>query len=278
MGRRVRAEHPTAVRARPRESALDRLHRRDRRARGPARRHRDAAQLGEPAAVRDRRRQRPTWRLRDRRDQPTRSARPGVAARRPPLAHDRARPARRGRAPRDPAAAHGADADGRGRPRGARAADRRLLAGRPEVARAGGRAGGDDALRLAGRAGVGHPGGLRGGPAPAAARRSGRVLRLAVPEPEGLVYREELVSEDEERKLLDELERVDFDEIRMHGVVAKRTAKHYGLDYDYERRATVDAAEPVPEWLEPGREGAAELAGGSPGEDREGVGPRLPAG
>jgi alkylated DNA repair protein (DNA oxidative demethylase) len=82
-----------------------------------------------------------------------------------------------------------------------------------------------------------------------------------VPEPEGLVYREELVSEDEERKLLDELERVDFDEIRMHGVVAKRTAKHYGLDYDYERRATVDAAEPVPEWLEPVREGAAELAG-----------------
>jgi alkylated DNA repair protein (DNA oxidative demethylase) len=99
-----------------------------------------------------------------------------------------------------------------------------------------------------------------------------------VPEPEGLVYREELVSEDEERKLLDELERVDFDEIRMHGVVAKRRAKHYGLDYDYERRATGEAAEPVPEWLEPVRERAAELAGIRPEELVEVLVQRYPEG
>ena len=38
------------------------------------------------------------------RHEPAGSARPGAPPRRPPLAHDRARPARRGRAARDPAA------------------------------------------------------------------------------------------------------------------------------------------------------------------------------
>jgi alkylated DNA repair protein (DNA oxidative demethylase) len=79
--------------------------------------------------------------------------------------------------------------------------------------------------------------------------------------PEGLVYRPELLSEAEERTLLDELERLEFHEIRMHGVVAKRTARHFGVDYDYERRAAVHEAEPVPDWLVPVRERAAELAG-----------------
>ena len=43
--------------------------------------------------------------------------------------------------------------------------------------------------------------------------------------PDGLVYRPELLTEAEERALLDELERLEFHEIRMHGVVAKRTAR-----------------------------------------------------
>ena len=55
--------------------------------------------------------------------------------------------------------------------------------------------------------------------------------------PEGLVYRAELLMEVEEGALLDELERLDFHEIRMHGVAAKRAARHFGVDYDYERRA-----------------------------------------
>jgi alkylated DNA repair dioxygenase AlkB len=97
-------------------------------------------------------------------------------------------------------------------------------------------------------------------------------------EPEGLVYRPALLTEDEERALLDELERLDFDEIRMHGVVAKRTAKHYGLDYDYERRVPVDAAEPVPAWLLPARERAAALAGVAPDELVELLVQRYPEG
>jgi alkylated DNA repair protein (DNA oxidative demethylase) len=82
--------------------------------------------------------------------------------------------------------------------------------------------------------------------------------------PAGLVYRPELIGEAEERALLAELERLRFDEIRMHGVAAKRTARHFGLDYDYEGRGVVDEAEPIPDWLVPVRERAAELAGVDP--------------
>jgi alkylated DNA repair dioxygenase AlkB len=92
------------------------------------------------------------------------------------------------------------------------------------------------------------------------------------------VYREGLLSSQEERGLLDRLDRLEFDEIRMHGVVARRTAKHYGVDYDYERRAPVAAAEPVPEWLEPVRERAAGLAGVVPEALVEVLAQRYPAG
>jgi len=96
--------------------------------------------------------------------------------------------------------------------------------------------------------------------------------------PQGLVFEPELLTEDEERTALEAIERVEFDEIRMHGVVAKRTAKHYGVDYDYERRAPVEAAEPVPEWLEPVRERAAGLAGVNPEALVEVLAQRYPAG
>jgi alkylated DNA repair protein (DNA oxidative demethylase) len=96
--------------------------------------------------------------------------------------------------------------------------------------------------------------------------------------PEGLVYRPELLTAEEERALLAKLERLDFHEIRMHGVVAKRTARHFGVDYDYERRAAVREAEPIPDWLVPVRERAAELAGVEPEELVEILVQRYPPG
>ena len=92
------------------------------------------------------------------------------------------------------------------------------------------------------------------------------------------MYRPELLSVEEEAALLVELERLDFEEIRMHGVVAKRTARHFGLDYDYERRVPVDTAEPLPAWLEPVRERAAALAGVAPEELVETLVQRYPEG
>ena len=96
--------------------------------------------------------------------------------------------------------------------------------------------------------------------------------------PEGLVYEPELLSPDEERALLDQLERLEFHEIRMHGVVAKRTARHFGLDYDYERRGVIEEADPLPGWLVPVRERAAGLAGVAPGELVEILVQRYPEG
>jgi alkylated DNA repair dioxygenase AlkB len=96
--------------------------------------------------------------------------------------------------------------------------------------------------------------------------------------PEGLVYEPDVLTEDEERALLDEIERLAFDEIRMHGVVARRTAKHFGLGYDYERRTPVEDAEPIPDWLLPVRAKAAALAGVAPDELVEVLVQRYPEG
>jgi DNA oxidative demethylase len=79
--------------------------------------------------------------------------------------------------------------------------------------------------------------------------------------PPGLVYRDELLSEAEEAVLLAKIDSLDFHEIRMHGVVAKRTARHFGVDYDYERRGPVAEADSIPDWMLPVRAAAAELAG-----------------
>ncbi|MDQ5821616.1 MAG: alpha-ketoglutarate-dependent dioxygenase AlkB, partial [Actinomycetota bacterium] len=94
----------------------------------------------------------------------------------------------------------------------------------------------------------------------------------------GLVYQPELLTVSEEQALLGELERLEFHEIRMHGVVAKRTARHFGLDYDYERRGIIEGAQPLPDWLVPVRERAAELAGVEPDELAEILVQRYPEG
>ena len=96
--------------------------------------------------------------------------------------------------------------------------------------------------------------------------------------PDGLVYRPDLIWPADERALLDVLDRIEFHEIRMHGVVAKRTARHYGLDYDYERRGVIEEAEPVPDWLLPVRERAAGLAGVRPEDLAEILVQRYPEG
>ncbi|MFL5781129.1 MAG: alpha-ketoglutarate-dependent dioxygenase AlkB [Thermoleophilaceae bacterium] len=76
--------------------------------------------------------------------------------------------------------------------------------------------------------------------------------------PDGLAYVEDFVTPDEERQLLDVLERLDFRTLTMRGQTARRTVRHFGLDYDYESGGVVPA-DPVPAemgWL---RERCAEL-------------------
>src|SRR4051794_7601034 len=80
---------------------------------------------------------------------------------------------------------------------------------------------------------------------------------------QGLRFELELVPPAMERQLLDVFEELRWDPIVIHGQAARRTARHYGLDYDYGAR-TPSPGEPVPDWLEPSRELAAEFAGFAP--------------
>jgi alkylated DNA repair dioxygenase AlkB len=63
--------------------------------------------------------------------------------------------------------------------------------------------------------------------------------------PEGLVYREEFIDAEEERRLLALFETLDFRTVTMRGQTARRTVRHYGLDYDYESGELVPA-DPLP--------------------------------
>jgi alkylated DNA repair dioxygenase AlkB len=101
------------------------------------------------------------------------------------------------------------------------------------------------------------------------------VARAPTEEPQGLVYRPELLTVSEETELLATLGSLRFDPIVLHGQAARRTARHYGLGYDYEAR-TPQPGEPVPEWLEPVRARAAELAGVEPQELVEALVQRYP--
>jgi alkylated DNA repair dioxygenase AlkB len=90
--------------------------------------------------------------------------------------------------------------------------------------------------------------------------------RRADKPPEGFRYEPDVIDEAEERSLLAHIEQLDFAEIHMHGVVARRTAAGFGMGYDYGRREPVPgAAPPMPEWLVPARDRCAEVAG-LPGE------------
>ena len=85
--------------------------------------------------------------------------------------------------------------------------------------------------------------------------------RTADAPPEGLVYAPDFLTFDEEGQLLERFETLDFQEIVMKGVVARRTAVRYGYGYDYDRRRATPDAPPIPDWLLPIRDRAAELAG-----------------
>jgi alkylated DNA repair dioxygenase AlkB len=103
------------------------------------------------------------------------------------------------------------------------------------------------------------------------------VARAPSEEPEGLLLQPELLTVDEEAALLERLEDLRFDPIVMHGQAARRTARHYGLGYDYESR-TPEPGEPVPEWILPVRRRAAEQAGEDPEDLVEVLVQRYPPG
>ena len=91
------------------------------------------------------------------------------------------------------------------------------------------------------------------------------MARAPAEEPQGLVYRPQLISIEEEKELLGELQSLRWDPIVLHGRAARRSGRHFGLDYDYQAR-TPQPGEPIPGWLRPAQERAAHLAGFKPEE------------
>ncbi|SCF21221.1 Alkylated DNA repair dioxygenase AlkB [Micromonospora purpureochromogenes] len=95
--------------------------------------------------------------------------------------------------------------------------------------------------------------------------------------PAGLTYQPELVSPDEERLLLTVLGAMNYREIRMHGQVARRTVRHFGVDYDYGSFQLTEA-EALPVELHEVRRRCADLAGVAPASFAQALVTRYPPG
>jgi DNA oxidative demethylase len=103
------------------------------------------------------------------------------------------------------------------------------------------------------------------------------VARAPAEEPKGLMVRANVITSEAEHDLLEQFEALEWEPIVIRGQAARRTARHYGLGYDYERRAPRPGA-PIPAWLEPARNAAGTLAGVEPDELVEALVQRYPAG
>ena len=78
--------------------------------------------------------------------------------------------------------------------------------------------------------------------------------------PEGFVYREEVLSAEEERHFVERLALLPFAPFEFHGFLGRRRIVSFGWRYDYAGRQVRPSAK-VPEFLLPLRERAAEVAG-----------------
>jgi DNA oxidative demethylase len=79
----------------------------------------------------------------------------------------------------------------------------------------------------------------------------------------GLKYAEEIISEEDERRLLGRLSSLELAPFRFHGFTGNRKTQSFGWRYDFED-ASFTRTEPLPGWLEPLRETAAAFAGVEP--------------
>jgi 2-oxoglutarate-Fe(II)-dependent oxygenase superfamily protein len=86
--------------------------------------------------------------------------------------------------------------------------------------------------------------------------------------PGGFLYRAEFISSEEEQRLIHEIEKLDFGEVKMYGAIAKRRTIHFGRSYEFQAFKLGPAAE-IPDFLLPLRRRAGELTGRDPPEFAE---------
>jgi alkylated DNA repair dioxygenase AlkB len=83
--------------------------------------------------------------------------------------------------------------------------------------------------------------------------------------PQGLLFKPDFLSVQEERELFALLQKMSFYEFKLHGVAAKRRVLHFGLRYALESRVLSTAPE-MPSEFDPLRGRAAQFAGVAPDE------------
>jgi DNA oxidative demethylase len=91
-------------------------------------------------------------------------------------------------------------------------------------------------------------------------KRSKGIIEI---KPEGLVFKSEFLTEEEERGIVSEIERLPFQPFKMQGWVAKREVIHFGYDYHYDVRR-IKPTIAIPQFLKPYLERAADCAGLNP--------------
>ena len=66
--------------------------------------------------------------------------------------------------------------------------------------------------------------------------------------PQGFLYKPEFISKEEEQQLVRAIEQLQFSQVKMRDVVAKRRVVHFGRSYQYES-AVLSSGPPIPEFL-----------------------------
>jgi alkylated DNA repair dioxygenase AlkB len=79
----------------------------------------------------------------------------------------------------------------------------------------------------------------------------------------GLEYRTDFITRAEERALIGHLGEEDLSPFKFQGWTGKRLTRTYGWRYDFDDRSFAPS-EPIPHWLEPLREKAADFANIAP--------------
>lgn len=75
----------------------------------------------------------------------------------------------------------------------------------------------------------------------------------------GLEYRQDFITRDQEAALIEQLQAIDLAPFRFHGWTGNRKTQSYGWRYDFDD-ASFQPTEPIPGWLQPVRDQAAEFA------------------
>lgn len=81
--------------------------------------------------------------------------------------------------------------------------------------------------------------------------------------PAGLLYRADLITQQEEAALMGQIAALPFAPFEFHGYLGHRRVVSFGWRYDF-ARATLHQVEPIPEFLNPLRKKVADVSGLAP--------------